>query len=332
MNNQRYAIEQRQRDIKLYYQLTLTHARNFEAKTREAPPKQQKEKKAEKEKKKEEEEEYYHEEIPEEDAKEFKWYRRVAFLIGKAFKYTSWLTFSIFFYHMALIKKFKTPEDHYPTNEIFLRAARHIDWTIYDIKKVFTEPAMTKMLPDRPPGIPTRKTLVLNLKGTLVHQTYKLGVGAELYKRPGLTAFLSRCSQNYDMCIFGMGDAGEIMEVCMALDPNQEMIRGMFGRESTALKDGKYIKDLSYLNRPLKEVLYVDFSDEHVEYQPDNCIILPKFEGDPEDRELLDLIPFLDRKYNCFDSLITLIDSFIFNCRSCKSSRRREKRAGKIWS
>jgi import inner membrane translocase subunit TIM50 len=100
------------------------------------------------------------------------------------------------------------------------------------------------------------------------------------------------------MVLFGMGDAGEIFEVCQNLDPNMEMFRGTFGRESTALKDGKYIKDLSYLNRPLKEVVYIDFSDEHVDYHPENCILIPKFEGDPEDRELIDLVPFLDCKYN----------------------------------
>lgn len=50
------------------------------------------------------------------------------------------------------------------------------------------------------------------------------------------------------------------------------------------------------MNRPLKDVIYIDFQDDQVPYQPDNCIIVPKFEGDPEDRELLDLIPFLDRK------------------------------------
>ena len=64
--------------------------------------------------------------------------------------------------------------------------------------------------------------------------------------------------------MFGMGDAGEIFEVSQNLDPNMEMFRGAFGRESVVLKDGKYIKDLSYLNRPLKEVVYIDFSDEHV--------------------------------------------------------------------
>lgn len=72
------------------------------------------------------------------------------------------------------------------------------------------------------------------------------------------------------------------------------MIAGRFGRESTALKDGKYVKDFSYLNRPIADIIYVDFSDEHVEYHKENCLILPRFEGDADDRELIDLIPFLD--------------------------------------
>ena len=74
------------------------------------------------------------------------------------------------------------------------------------------------------------------------------------------------------------------------------MIQGRWGRESTLLKDGKYIKDLSYVNRPLGEVVYVDFSDENVAFHKDNCIILKKFEGEEDDRELFDILPFLERK------------------------------------
>lgn len=58
------------------------------------------------------------------------------------------------------------------------------------------------------------------------------------------------------------------------------MIAGRFGRESTLLKNNEYIKDLSYLNRPIKEVIYIDFSDEAVAFHKDNCIILPRWEGD----------------------------------------------------
>ena len=93
-----------------------------------------------------------------------------------------------------------------------------------------------------------------------------------------------------------MGESGGINEICEALDPNYQMIIGRFGRESTLLKNGKYIKDLSYLNRPLKEIIYLDFEDDSVEFHKDNAILIPKFDGDLDDRALIDLIPFLERK------------------------------------
>ena len=94
-----------------------------------------------------------------------------------------------------------------------------------------------------------------------------------------------------------MGESGTVNEVAEALDPKFEMIVGRFGRENTLLKDGKYIKDLSYLNRPLKEVIYIDYSTDDVTFHQENAIVLPKFDGDAGDRHLIDLIPFLDCKY-----------------------------------
>ena len=160
------------------------------------------------------------------------------------------------------------------------------------------------MLPDKlsMPGQPYPKTLVLNLNGLLVHQVYNLGSGVTLYKRPGLSVFLQRLSRNYELCVFGMTDSGNIQEFCEAMDPKNEMIHGRFGRESTLLKDGAYVKDLSYLNRPVKDIIYVDFSDDDVKFHRENCIIIPKFDGDKEDRSLMDLLPFLERKYFSFFS------------------------------
>ena len=83
-------------------------------------------------------------------------------------------------------------------------------------------------------------------------------------------------------------------DVCEALDPNYEMIHGRLGRESTLLKNGVYIKDLSYMNRNVKEIIYVDFSDEKVAFHHENALILPRWEGDPDDRELYDILPFLE--------------------------------------
>jgi TFIIF-interacting CTD phosphatase-like protein len=82
------------------------------------------------------------------------------------------------------------------------------------------------------------------------------------------------------------------------------MIMARLGRESTLLKNGKYIKDLSYMNRDLKDVIYIDFDDEKADFHKDNVLILPRWEGDPNDRELYDIMPFLESislvRYLCF--------------------------------
>ncbi len=54
------------------------------------------------------------------------------------------------------------------------------------------------------------------------------------------------------------------------------------------------------MNRPLKDVVYVDFSDEPLAYHKENAIIIPKFEGDVDDRALIDLLPLLMRKLVVF--------------------------------
>ena len=46
----------------------------------------------------------------------------------------------------------------------------------------------------------------------------------------------------------------------------------------------------------MKDVVYIDYSDESVEYHKENCILLSNFDGDNGDRDLIDLIPFLERK------------------------------------
>jgi hypothetical protein len=40
----------------------------------------------------------------------FKTHRRILFAIGKAIKYTLWLSFAIFWYHIYLLKKTPKPE------------------------------------------------------------------------------------------------------------------------------------------------------------------------------------------------------------------------------
>ena len=64
------------------------------------------------------------------------------------------------------------------------------------------------------------------------------------------------------------------------MDPNYNMIMARLGRESTLLDNGKYIKDLRYMNRDLKDVIYIDFDDEKAMRQKENVVLLPRWEGD----------------------------------------------------
>lgn len=46
------------------------------------------------------------------------------FALGKTFKYTLWLSFGLFWYHMYLLKKTDKPEQGFLVNDIFLNMAR----------------------------------------------------------------------------------------------------------------------------------------------------------------------------------------------------------------
>ena len=50
------------------------------------------------------------------------------------------------------------------------------------------------------------------------------------------------------------------------------------------------------MNRPIKDIIYIDFSEEKALFHPENTILLKKWDGDQNDRELYDLMPFLESK------------------------------------
>jgi import inner membrane translocase subunit TIM50 len=53
-------------------------------------------------------------------------------------------------------------------------------------------------------------------------------------------------------------------------------------------------QDLSYLNRDLSKVIIIDTNAKHVRNQPENAIVLKPWKGEPGDKELVGLIPFLE--------------------------------------
>lgn len=187
------------------------------------------------------------------------------FILGKAFKYTCWFAGGIFLYHLYLVFNKDKPEEALGAFDPFLEWAYQTRGFYGFLKDLLTKPPVNSLLMERPPtppGYQSMKTLVLNVSGTLTHSEYKLGVGFEVMKRPGLSVFLSQMSQNYELVLFGDQERGLIEEIGNALDPTMQTFSGILGRECTIVRNGKYVKDFSYLGRPVKEVVYLDFSNE----------------------------------------------------------------------
>lgn len=87
------------------------------------------------------------------------------------------------------------------------------------------------------------------------------------------------------------------------LDPYGAYMPYRLYRDATRLdlsstNGGNTIKDLAYLNRDLSKVIMLDTNKAHAAAQPDNALIVPKWEGNAGDDGLVALIPFLECEFS----------------------------------
>ncbi|KAI8932485.1 hypothetical protein NX059_010669 [Plenodomus lindquistii] len=174
---------------------------------------------------------------------------------------------------------------------MYARAAARINGQ----KAYYTEPTFQKLLPDKDkiPGGAPELTLVLSLEDLLLHSEWSTKHGYRLAKRPGLDYFLRYLSSQYELVIFTTVKSMDGDPIIRKLDPFRLVMWPLF-REATRFEKGEYIKDLSYLNRDLSKVIMIDTDPSHVKLQPENAIVLPKWKGEPGDKGLVAMIPFLE--------------------------------------
>lgn len=162
-------------------------------------------------------EEFKHDESYDyENSANFSTRRRIFFALGKAIKYSIWIYLALFSYHFYLVRNKDKPEESFGCIDYMLKMAMRFNWHVNDINILLTRPPVSKLLPDKPPmppHMPYPKTLVIGLRGVSVKSDYKLGVGFEFKKRPGLNTFLQRLSRRFEIVVFGDEESSLVSEI-----------------------------------------------------------------------------------------------------------------------
>lgn len=164
------------------------------------------------------------------------------------------------------------------------------------------------LLPPLLPEEKGKKTLVLDLDETLVHSSFKPipdpdfvisieldGVVHRVYvrKRPGVDNFLRAVGEKYEVVVFTASLAKYADPLLDILDRSKSVKVRLF-REACVQHYGNYVKDLTHLGRILEHTIIIDNSPFSYMFQPDNAIPISSWFSDKNDRQLYDLLPFLE--------------------------------------
>ncbi|KDQ12025.1 hypothetical protein BOTBODRAFT_113621 [Botryobasidium botryosum FD-172 SS1] len=166
---------------------------------------------------------------------------------------------------------------------------------ISEMLDYFNKPAWKELLP--PPLPPTHQrpyTLLISIDDLLVTSVWDRQHGWRTAKRPGVDYFLAYLSQFYEIVVFTTQPSYTAIPILEKLDPFSWYISYKLFREATRSYNGQIVKDLKYLNRDLSKVIALDTSAEHLQLNPDSAVVIPRWKGDPSDRGLIGLIPFLE--------------------------------------
>ncbi|XP_066061555.1 CTD small phosphatase-like protein 2-A isoform X3 [Chamaea fasciata] len=113
--------------------------------------------------------------------------------------------------------------------------------------------------------------------------------------RPHVQEFLESLSKTYEIVIYTTAKKDYAKKLLEVLDPRKKLIRRCFSQPDCVCSQGCYWKDLSCLGRDLAKVVALDHTVQGFPAQAANWIPVPPWAGDPEDEELLCLIPVLGR-------------------------------------
>ncbi|KAI0986816.1 hypothetical protein GJ496_004770 [Pomphorhynchus laevis] len=163
------------------------------------------------------------------------------------------------------------------------------------------------LLPPQCPLLSGRNSLVIDLDETLVHSSFKPFPFADFVisvetdgesqtifvaKRPFVDLFLERMHALFE-CILFTASLQQYADLVANKLSNHFHLR-LF-REACLCRNGIYIKNLSILGRSLSKLAIIDNSPACYSLHPHNAIPVNSWFDDPNDTELLDILPYMEK-------------------------------------
>ncbi|KAM8745719.1 CTD small phosphatase-like protein 3 [Acanthopagrus schlegelii] len=153
-------------------------------------------------------------------------------------------------------------------------------------------------------------TLVVDLEETLMFSSLSVIDEAEYtfytafqdsqYKaymilRPHVKEFLQSMAKIYELFVYTCAKKEYAEKILNILDPQRKLFRHRLYQEDCACVLGHYIKDLSVLGRDLAKTVVLDNAPHTYPYHLMNTIPIKSWSGESQDRELLKLIPSMEK-------------------------------------
>ena len=202
-----------------------------------------------------------------------------------------------------------------------------------------------RLLPPKTPVHVNKNTLVLDLDETLVHSDLEQTAdrsGADfsfpvhfnnqkhvvnVKKRPFLAEFMEFAARHFEVVVFTASQRVYAERLLDTLDPDAVLVKHRLYREACVLVDGNYMKDLSVIGRDLSRVVIVDNSPQAFGFQTENGVPIESWFDDPNDAQLLKLIPLLARLAASDDVRPVLRGKFNLEARVRAAEEKAEARA-----
>jgi CTD small phosphatase-like protein 2 len=201
-----------------------------------------------------------------------------------------------------------------------------------------------RLLPPKTPVHVNKNTLVLDLDETLVHSDLEQTAGkaadfsfpvhfnnqkhvVNVKKRPFLAEFMEFAARHFEVVVFTASQRVYAERLLDTLDPDAVLVKHRLYREACVLVDGNYMKDLSAIGRDLRNVVIVDNSPQAFGFQTENGVPIESWFDDPNDAQLLKLMPLLARLAASEDVRPVLRKKFNLDARVRAAEEKAEARA-----